>query len=187
MAVSILAALGLGGIAAAASFPSGFGFGAGYGSGVRAGYDIIYPRIAPYFDDIIEFLVPQYERGNAGKDALEDSVDIDPGEKFAGETGKIPGIIEDVITKPDIPIGPGGRDPRSSPRLEEVLVRDVESARRLSVALMKMVNSAYGRLKNASQTRSRNPARYNQAKQVMREAQNKLTAHLKEWPELRSN
>ncbi len=56
MAIGLLAAAG--GIAAAASFPSGFGFGAGYGAGVRSGYDIIYPKIAPYIQDIINFVIP---------------------------------------------------------------------------------------------------------------------------------
>ncbi len=43
--------------AAAASFPTGFGFGAGYGAGVRIGYDVIYPKLAPFAakitDDIL--------------------------------------------------------------------------------------------------------------------------------------
>ncbi len=100
MAVSILAALGLGGIAAAASFPSGFGFGAGYGSGVRAGYDIIYPRIAPYVQEIIDFLVPNKGKFEIPTDPI---IQQDPGETFAGGTQQIPGIIENIIEKPGTP------------------------------------------------------------------------------------
>ncbi len=43
--------------AAAASFPTGFGFGAGYGAGVRVGYDIIYPKLAPFAAKITDDLL----------------------------------------------------------------------------------------------------------------------------------
>ncbi len=43
-------------VAAAASFPTGFGFGAGYGAGVRTGYDIIYPAIQQAATGIIRDL-----------------------------------------------------------------------------------------------------------------------------------
>ncbi len=45
--------------AAAASFPTGFGFGAGYGAGVRIGYDVIYPKLAPFASKITDDIIAQ--------------------------------------------------------------------------------------------------------------------------------
>jgi len=67
--VGIAAALGIGATSIAASFPTGFGFGAGYGAGVRTGYDIIYPRLAPFVRDILDAVF------GGGTGRIEDTVD----------------------------------------------------------------------------------------------------------------
>ncbi len=60
--------------AAAASFPTGFGFGAGYGAGVRIGYDVIYPKLAPFAAKITDDIIGQVGKlfgGDAGKIATQ--------------------------------------------------------------------------------------------------------------------
>lgn len=78
--------------AAAASFPTGFGFGAGYGAGVRIGYDVIYPKLAPFAakitDDIIAAVsqlfgsnadIPAGSSAGSGFDFATDNTKIVPG------------------------------------------------------------------------------------------------------------
>ncbi len=119
MAVSILALLGIGGVSAAASFPTGFGFGAGYGAGVRTGYDIIYPRIAPYAKEIIDFLIPNKGEFDVSQDRIDDLGDVtDPGRRFSAETQKIPGVLADVVTSDETSPQPGVS---RKPQIEELV------------------------------------------------------------------
>lgn len=186
MAVSILAALGLGGIAAAASFPSGFGFGAGYGSGVRAGYDIIYPRIAPYVDEIIKFLVPQYEAGQTGTEALTRSTG-DSGSRFRETTQRLPEVIRGVTT-----VGSGSSQEETRARQPEVIVNEDEELRRQLEQLVNRYNAAdaeftrlSGRVGSGGRFGTSQRAADAAGQTLTREYQN-LERFLSNHPELRS-
>ncbi len=67
--------------AAAASLPTGFGFGAGYGAGVRVGYDILYPKLAPFISKIADDLIGAVSNlwGQGGAPPPGPSSPISPG------------------------------------------------------------------------------------------------------------
>ncbi len=86
--------------AAAASFPTGFGFGAGYGAGVRVGYDIIYPKLAPFATKITDDLISSM----ASIWGTDNDVPTQPTDfKFVPEPKQGP------LEKPDSTIIPKGR------------------------------------------------------------------------------
>ncbi len=96
--------------AAAASFPTGFGFGAGYGSGVRIGYDVIYPKIAPFArkitDDILAAVDNLFGTGGAVQSGGLSGFDFAAGDKDrqqpfstgsgGGRTGPAADIVQPV-------------------------------------------------------------------------------------------
>ncbi len=118
MVASLGAALTLGGSAIASSFPTGFGFGAGYGAGVRTGYDIIYPRLAPFAEDVLDAIFGTQSLSNINlNNALPNEVIPTQPNPTSRPSGRGTATLPPTpVQNPQTPTQPtGGRSGRSQP------------------------------------------------------------------------